>query len=85
MAEVKIEKIEVIVREHLDNDPFEKAIAEAHGVSPKGATVGVKIFAGGKFYGDYMVFKESTVSASVVAKSLNALFESVLKEVEKNG
>lgn len=85
MAEVKIEEIKVIVREHLDNDPFEQAIAKAHGASPKGATVGVKIFASGKFYGDYMVFKESTVSASEVAESLNALFESVLKEVEKNG
>lgn len=85
MAEVKIEKIEVIVREHLDDDPFEQAIAKAHGGKPKGATVGVKIFAGGNFYGDYVCFNQSTLSASDVTESINELLESVLKEVEKNG
>ena len=85
MAEVKIEKIEVVVREHLDNDPFEKAIAEALGAKPKGSTVGVKFFAGGKWYGDYVCFTQSTLSASDVAESINELFKSVLKEVEKNG
>lgn len=85
MAEVKIEKIEVIVREHLDDDPFEKAVAEAHGAKPKGSTVGVKISIGVKQYGNYMCFTSSTLSASEVAECLNELFESVLKEVEKNG
>ena len=85
MAEVKIEKIEVVVREHLDNDPFEKAIAEALGAKPKGSTVGVKFFAGGKWYGDYVCFTSSTLTASEVAGCLNELFESVLKEMAKNG
>lgn len=82
MSKVKIEKIEVIVREHLDDDPFEKAIAEAHGAKPKGSTVGVKISAGGKQYGNYICFISSTLSASEVAESINELFKSVLKEVE---
>lgn len=85
MAEVKIEKIEVIVREHLENDPFEQCIAKAHGCKPRGATVGVKIFAGGRFYGDYVSFKQSTLTASEVADCLNGLLESVLKEVQENG
>ena len=85
MAEVKIEEIKVIVRENLESDPFEQGIAKAHGVKPRGATVGVKIFAGGKFYGDYVSFKQSTLSASDVTESVNELFKNVLKEVEKNG
>lgn len=85
MAEVKIEKIEVIVREHLDDDPFEKAIAEAQGAKPKGATVGVKLSVGGNLYGTYMCFAQSTLSASEVAESINEQFKEVLKEVEKNG
>lgn len=85
MAEVKIEEIKVIVREHLDDDPFEQWIAKAHGVTPKGATVGVKVSVGRKQYGDYMVFKKSTLSASEIAESTKELLESVLKEVGKNG
>ena len=84
MPEVKIEKIEVIVREHLDDDPFEKMIAKSQGTVLKGSTVGVKISAGGKLYGNYICFTSSTLSASEVAESINELFESVLKEVEKN-
>lgn len=85
MAEVKIEKIEVIVREHLDNDPFEKAIAAAQGAKPKGATVGVKLFVGGELYGTYKCFTQSTLSASEVVESINEQFKEVLKEVEQNG
>lgn len=85
MAEVKIEKIEVIVREHLDDDPIEKAIAEAQGAKPKGATVGVKLVVGGKLYGTYMCFTQSTLSASEVVESINEQFKEVLKEVEQNG
>jgi hypothetical protein len=85
MAEVKIEEIKVVVREHLDNDPFEQGIAKAHDCKPRGATVGVKIFAGGRFYGDYVSFKRSTLTASEVAACLNGLLESVLKEVQENG
>jgi hypothetical protein len=85
MAEVKIEKIEVIVREHLDDDPFEKMIANSQGTVLKGSTVGVKVSIGGKQYGNYMCYTSSTLSASEVADCLNGLFESVLKEVEKNG
>lgn len=85
MAGLKIEEIEVVVREHLDNDPFEKAIAEAHGVKPKGATVGVKFFVGGKWYGTYMCFAHPTLSASEVAESINDQLASLLKEVGKNG
>ena len=85
MAEVKIERIEVIVREHLDDDPFGKAIAEAHGMKPKGATVGVKLSVGGELYGTYVCFAQPTLSASEVAESINEQFKEVLKEVEKNG
>lgn len=85
MAEVKIEKIEVIVREHLDDDPFEKMIANSQGTVLKGSTVGVKISAGGKQYGDYICYTSSTLPASEVAESINKLFKDVLKEVEKNG
>lgn len=85
MAEVKIEKIEVIVREHLDNDPFEKAIAEAQGTKPKGATVGVKLTVCGELYGTYKCFAQSTLSASEVVESINEQFKEVLKEVEQNG
>lgn len=81
MSEKKIERIRVIVREHLDNDPFEKAIAEAHGAKPKGSTVGVKISAGGKLYGTYMCFTQPTLSASDVAETVNELFELALKEM----
>jgi hypothetical protein len=84
MAEVKVEKIEVIVREHLDDDPFEKALAKAHGAKPKGSTVGVKVSVGGEWWGTYVCFAESTLSASEVAKSINEQFESLLKEVGKN-
>jgi hypothetical protein len=85
MAEVKIEEIKVILRENLDRDPFEQAIAKTHGRKPRGATVGVKIFAGGKLYGDYVSFKQSTLSASDVTESVNELFKIVLKEVGKDG
>lgn len=85
MAEKKIERIRVIVREHLDDDPFEKAIAESQGTVPKGSTVGVKIYAGGEVYGAYVCYTQTTLSASEVAECLNELFESVLKEVGGNG
>lgn len=81
----KIEKIEVFVREQLDNDPFEKAIADAYGAKPKGSTVGVKFSVGGKLYGDYMCFAQSTLSVPDVVESINELFEFLLKEVKKNG
>lgn len=81
MAEVKIDKIEVIVREHLDNDPFEQGIAKAHGGKPKGSTVGVKLSVGGKMFGTYVCFAQSTLSASEVAESINEQFVSLLKEV----
>jgi hypothetical protein len=81
MSKKKIEKIKVIVREHLDDDPFEKAIAEAHGAKPKGSTVGVKFSVGGKLYGTYVCFAQSTLSASEVAESINEQFESLLKEM----
>jgi hypothetical protein len=60
-------------------------IANSQGSVLKGSTVGVKISAGGKQYGNYICFTSSTLPASVVAESINELFESVLKEVEKNG
>lgn len=85
MSEKKIERIRVIVREHLDDDPFEKAIAEAHGAKPKGSTVGVKISAGGKLYGNYICFTQPTLSASEVADTVNELFESTLKEMLESG
>lgn len=88
MAEVKIDKIdkiEVFIRERLDNDPFKIAIAKAYGVKPDGATVGVKISIGGKWYGTWATFKKSTLSASEVAESINEQFVSVLEEVGKNG
>ena len=85
MAEKKIESIRVIVREHLDDDPFEKMIANSQGTVPKGSTVGVKISAGGEEYGAYVCFTQSTLSVCEVTESINELFESVLKEVEENG
>ena len=85
MAGVKIEKIEVIVREHLNDDPFKKKIANSQGTVLKGSTVGVKISSGGKLYGNYICFTSPTLPASEVAESANELFESILKEVEKNG
>lgn len=80
---MKIEKINIIVREHLDDDPFEKAIAEANGGKPKGSTVGVKISAGGEQYGTYVCCKQSTLSASEVAELINEQFETLLKGLEK--
>jgi hypothetical protein len=85
MAEKRVEKISVIVNEHLDDNPFEKAIASAYDITPKGSTVGVKIYSGGEVYGNYMCFKESTLSASCVAKCVNELLEDLLREVEDNG
>ena len=88
MPEVKVEKIEVIVREHLGDDTFEKAIAEAHGVKSKGSTVGVKISVGGKPYGTYMCFTQQTLSAAEVAESINEQFDALLNylnEVRENG
>lgn len=85
MAEVKIEEIKVILRENLDRDPYEQAIAKAHDIRPKGATLGVKVFSEGKYYGDYVVFFEPTLSASTAVDTINELLKSVLKEVEKNG
>lgn len=82
-SKVKLERITVIVREHLDDDPFEKAIAEANGVKPKGSTVGVKISFGGEQYGTYACFKQSTLSASEVAECINGQFETLLKGLEK--
>ena len=83
MANKKITRIGVFVHEHLDEDPFEKAIAESQGTKPKGSTVGVKISAGGLLYGDYVCFTQSTLTASEVAESINKLFEFMLEEVIK--
>jgi hypothetical protein len=77
----KIERIRVIVREHLDDDPFEKMIAKSQGTVQKGSTVGVKISAGGELYGGYMCFTQPILSASDVAEAVNDLFESALKEM----
>lgn len=85
MAERRIEKIRVFVKEHLDEDPFEKAIADYHETAPKGSTVGVKISAGGEEYGTFMCFSKPTLSASEVTEAINELLESTLKEVEKDG
>lgn len=85
MGEGKIEKIEVFVREHLDIDPFEKAIAVAYGATPKGSTVGVKISVGGKLYGVWECFKQPTLSVAEVVESINEQFVSVLKEVIHSG
>jgi hypothetical protein len=82
-SKVKLERITVIVREHLDDDPFEKAIAEANGAKPKGSTVGVKISVGGEQYGTYVCCKQSTLSASEVAECINGQFETLLKGLEK--
>ena len=80
---MKIEKIKIIVREHLDDDPFEKAIADANEAEPKGSTVGVKISVGGELYGTYVCFKQSTLSASEVAECINEQFETLIKGLEK--
>lgn len=85
MAEVKVEKIKVIVREHLDTDLIEIATALAFGEKPKGSTVGVKISVGGEWYGTYVCFAQSTLSASEVEESVNEQFESLLKEVRAYG
>ena len=69
----------------MDDDPFEKMIANSQGTVLKGSTVGVKISVGGKQYGNYICFTSSTLSASEVADSINELFKSVLKEVEEIG
>jgi hypothetical protein len=79
----KLERITVIVREHLDDNSFEKAIAEANGVKPKGSTVGVKISIGGELYGTYVCFKQATLSASEVAECVNKQFETLIKGLEK--
>lgn len=84
MLETKIEKIEVIVKEHLDKDPMEIAIAGRYGVKPKGSTVGVKILAGGQLYGNYICFTQPTLSASEVAEGVNEVIKSVLEVMEKN-
>lgn len=76
----KIERIRVIIREHLDDDPFEKAIADVHDAKPKGSTVGVKMTTRDNVYGTYMCFKQPTLSAIEVAEALNELFEILLKE-----
>lgn len=85
MAERRIEKIRVFVREHLDEDPFEQMLGKSMGTSPKGSTVGVKISAGGEEYGTFMCFTKPTLSASEVTEAINELFESTLKEVEEDG
>ena len=82
MDERRIEKIEVVVREHLDADTLEKA--KAHGAKPKGSTVGVKICVDGEQYGTYMCFTKPTLSASMVAKSINKQFGALLKKVEES-
>ena len=85
MAEVNIEKIEVIVRENIDDDPLEKAVAEAHGVKPKGSTVGVKFRIGDSWHGTYVCFKQSKLSVSDVIERINDQFKILLKEVRENG
>jgi hypothetical protein len=83
MSKTKIENIKVIVREHLDDDPFERMIARSQGTVIKGSTVGVKVSMGGKQYGCYMCFTSPTLSATEVAESINELFETTLKEIKE--
>lgn len=84
MSKTKIENIKVIVREHLDDDPFERMIARSQGSTViKGSTVGVKVSMGGKQYGCYKCFTSPTLSASEVAESINELFETTLKEIKE--
>lgn len=85
MDEKKIEKIQVIVKEHLDKDGLVKSVAKAHGVEPYGATVGIKIAINGELFGTYTSFMQPTLSVAEVVESINEQFESLLKEVRKNG
>jgi hypothetical protein len=85
MAESKLERVSVIVKENLDADPLEKAIAELYGRELNGSSVGVKFTLDGELYGALVRFKQSTLSVPEVVETLNELFESVLKEVEENG
>lgn len=85
MAESKLERISVIVKENLDADPLEKAMAEIYGRELNGSSVGVKFILDGELYGAFVRFKQSTLSVPDVVEAINELFESVLKEVEEDG
>lgn len=82
MAE--FEKIQVIVRERLNKDPFEKAIAAHMGEKPFGSTVAVKVSFGGKLYGEYIKFKKKKLTAADVEESVNAMLEEVIRGIKED-
>ena len=86
MSETKelIESIEVVVRERLNDDPFESTVALAQGSTVvKGSTVGVKVSINGNLYGCYKCFTSPTLSTSEVVENINELFENMLKEIKE--
>lgn len=82
MAE--LEKIQVIVRENLNKDPFEKAIAEQMGIKkPFGSSIAVKISFGGEVYGVFAKFKKKKLTASDVEEAVNKMFEETIEQTKE--
>lgn len=81
---MKIEKIKIIVREHLLDDPFEKEIEEISGIKlDVGSTVAVKVVVDGKQYGTFVSCKPPTLSASEIEEAVNLQFENLIEEICK--
>lgn len=81
IPEVKVKKIVVVVREHLEN---EKVYSNQPG-QPVGSTVGVKLLIGDDWKGTYIPLPQQELSASDVVNIINEQFEQVLEEARRDG
>ena len=78
IPEVKVKKIVVVVREHLEN-------GKVYSNQPVGSTVGVKLLIGDKWEGTYISLPQQELSASDVVDIINKQFEQVLEEARRDG
>lgn len=81
IPEVKVKKIVVVVREHLDNEEvFGNLLGQ-----PVGSTVGVKLLIGDDWKGTYIPLPQQELSVSDVVDIINKQFEQVLEEARRDG
>lgn len=82
MVEI-IKDIKIIVKEHLDQNEFEKTLALAYGVSEPGSSVAVKLVFDGEPYGKFAYIYNPELSAKEVAEISSQLLNSIFEELGK--